>query len=274
MHRPLSLKTCRAFARMFSLFFMKNIALVAVSFLFFLAACKKNDAGDPPPTPAATCRLSQVSFGYGGSSDSTVYSFQYTAGALTGISVKQGATTTARTFQRLGNIILVKPGGSAVVDSVFLNADGLIQRHRYRQYIATGAEQITAYEYNGTEVYRRITTYYQNNVATQADTSYFQWSAGNLFREVQQGAVSEYAYDTDRKIPASGGDFFELRTLLQYGAPVVRNTHFVSVVESPVGSGASVLSYEFDKDGKVTKMGFSDGTAGNTGAYTFRYACN
>ncbi len=246
---------------------MKKFIAGAVLILTVVAACNKGDGGEPAVTAPANCRLASLTFSTG-AADSSVYSFQYTGSALTGIILKQGSTTTTRTFQRVGNTILVKPNGSTITDSVFLNDEGLILRHRYRQFIANGLEEITDYAYAGAEVYRRVLTRYQNNAPTQADTTYYQWSRGNLQREIAGGVTTEYAYDTDRVIPAAGVDFFQLRTLLLQGAPVVKNQHFVSVIESPAGSTGSIVSYEFDAEGKVTKM------YGAEGIYRFGYTCN
>ena len=246
---------------------MRKITVCAALAVSIFSSCKKGDGGGPSVPVEKPCRLSEVSFS-GGGTDSVLYTFKYSSGVLAEVTMRQGSTTNVRSFQRAGNTILVKPGGSAIADSVFLNDDGLIRRHRYRQYIASGLEEITEYAYAGTEVYRKVFARFQNASPIEADTTYYQWSLGNLFREIHDGVTTEYAYYTDRPIPPSGGDFFQLRTLLLQGAPVVKNTHFVSAMQLQGGSTSDIVSYEFDVDGKVTRMSGADGT------YRFRYSCN
>ena len=251
---------------------MNRVTLLILAAIIYLASCKRDD--NQAPLAMQNCRLSSVTHWYGASGDSDVYMLHYNAGQLASVTRQGGGNW--RSFSRNGNTIVFVQSTlppAAAPDSVFLNNDGLIVRHRDRRSISSGLETITEYEYLGMEVQRGVLTRYENGIPVSSDTARYQWSGGNMTRMESSNAYIEYAYDTNAPIPPLGTDWLEAHDIVHYGAPVIQNKHLMSSITWSVNPAVPIImTHSFDAAGKLVKTSYADGTA-QGGYYFFGYAC-
>ncbi|HUZ59072.1 MAG TPA: hypothetical protein VMU83_09835 [Hanamia sp.] len=227
--------------------------LVAVS---LFAGCKKDSTSTQPQS---SCKVTSISVG-GAIAETVAYN---TNGTID--SIVSGTDITSYVYS--GNTITETTLNSGQFDNIAIvtvNSDELATNVR-TEYSADGTDwDNAAYEYNGSQVTKLIST---SSYTVSADTTSFQWSAGNLASVIEDGDTTKIDYFTDKL--SQPGDYLSLSQLHQ-GYEIFINKNIIKTITT--GADVSNLTYTYDTNGKITSLTENDGT--NTETYSFQYQCN
>ncbi len=123
-----------------------------------------------------------------------------------------------------------------------------------------------SYEYNGTQVAKTTVTNYNDNPPPSTSQAY--WNNGNLITVVSSLSTTVLDYYTDK--PAQQGDYLHLSTMLAGGYKIYDSKNLLkSITTSPAVTG---ITYEFDGDGKITKLTAT--TGGVVQSYAYQWQCD
>jgi hypothetical protein len=213
----------------------------------------------------ATCKLVKVT--QKSATGMAVITMAYNNdGKIAAIGVNSPLGNTTRTFTYTGNTInIVNTGNSGSrKDSVTLNANGRPTNIRSYQDTAGISWINQSFEYNGNQLAKVHQT---DNSSTSTHTSVATYNNGNIVSLVTGPSISLMEYYTDRNIQA--GDYLEFAFTLTYGVPIYPNKNLVKSIGS--GSNLTTFIYDFDADGKITKVLLSSGN--NVTELNYEYEC-
>lgn len=153
---------------------------------------------------------------------------------------------------------------------ITLEGDGMMS-NLFEESYNTGAPQwsYTSYTYNGNEL--SGTTTVTPKRATPAETT-LTWSNGNFISEKGEDTSGEvmFAYYTDKTMQP--GDYWHINLLstVGIGDKLYRNKNLLKSIRS--GNSITLISYQFDRDGKIISMTKTNGS--NRKVWQYEYECN
>jgi YD repeat-containing protein len=91
----------------------------------------------------------------------------------------------------------------------------------------------------------------------------YRWLNHDIVSETTGANTTSWSFYTDK--PRKDGDYLWLLKI-NYGGDILRTANLLK------SSGATNFSYEFDSDGKLSSMTFSD--SGSSQTISYEYTCN
>ena len=101
------------------------------------------------------------------------------------------------------------------------------------------------------------------------DTVFYQYSNGDIVKSTEGRAVVNYSYYTDK--PLRDGDYTKTWQMLNYGAVFMMNRHLVKSIMT--ANGTINFAYEFDAQGKITRMTQSKAGSADFVTTDYKYTC-
>jgi len=231
-----------------------------------IISCKK-DNGKEDSKPS-TCRIITATI-TDGSSTSTVNIGYNNDKKISSLSMS-GAVAINKVFNYSGNTIIVNStttgGAFSGRDSVTVDNMGrpINIRHFYNQSGTSWHNLV--YEYSG-DIMTKFSEAYQGNTFPASYT--VNSVNGNVISFGNNGTSTSLEYYTDKSIQP--GDYLEFTTWIYYGVSIYPRKNLIKKIDSGSGNFENV-SYEFDADGKITKVIVNYGSGVNT--YTYQYQCD
>ena len=234
-----------------------NFFVVLVCIALF-TGCKKNSNS---AQTQSSCKINTIVNG------TNLTSISYNIDGTVSL-VTSGIDTTSYLYS--GNTITetTLSSGQLVQNStVTVNSSGLATNVRTDFNVGGTDWQNEAYEYNGSEVEKQISTTYNS---AGGDTTSFQWSAGNLASSISNDGFNvKYDYFTDKL--NQSGDINSLSNL-QEGYETLKNKNIVKTIM--VGANDVInVTYTYDTDGKITSL-TENGGGGLHSNFSLQYQCN
>lgn len=235
--------------------------ITIIAAIILITSCKKNT------DKKASCRIVTVTQTSSGSSGLINISYN-NDGKISTLNTSAGGSTTNKVFTYSGNTIIIHAttGSSTSRDSVTVDAKG--RPLNIRQFSDLTGENWTniRFEYNGNDLLK----FHQTSDGDATDeTSIATYSNGNMMELQSPSGKSVLEYFTDKKVQQ--GDYLEISSLTQYGVSVYPHKNLVKVIDSGPGSLIN-FNYEFDADGRITKVIATGGSSSTEIAY--QYQCN
>ena len=246
------MKTARTFA----------YTLFALFFSAFVLSCKKENNKQP------SCRIVAATIVNG--STTTDVAITYNADKKISTMSMSGGSVLNKSFNYTGNAIMItstSAGGSFDGrDSVTIDDKGrpVNIRHFYNQ--AGTSWFNTEYQYSGNDMTAFMQKYESDNVL---DTYTVNSAGGNTVYFGNSGNSTSLEYYSDKTIQA--GDYLEFESQIFYGVSLYPRKNLVKSLDSGVGNFVH-LSYEFDAEGKITKV--TEETAYGINTYAYQYQCD
>jgi hypothetical protein len=229
-----------------------------------IISCKKDNVDNNP----STCRIIAATISDG--SATTTVNISYNNDKKISSVSMSGAVVINKVFNYSGNTIIVNStttgGAFSGRDSVTLDNMGrpVNIRHFYNQ-VGTSWHNLV-YEYSG-DVMIKFSEAYQGNTFPASYT--VNSVNGNMVYFGNSGSSTSLEYYTDKDIQP--GDYLEFTTLMNFGVSIYPRKNLIKKLDSGSGNVTN-LSYEFDADGKITKVIANYGSGVNT--TTYQYQCD
>lgn len=244
---------------------MKTQGTIAVVFaaltLSIFSACKKDN------DKKASCKLVTVTQNSGGTI--SVINITYNNdGKISTLNTSSSNSSTNKVFTYSGNTIniITTSGSSTSRDSVTLNSSGRASNIRsFRDMTGTDWTN-QSFEYNGNDLLKIHETSEDDNTPSTSVATYI---SGNMVSLATTSSTSTLEYFTDKKIQQ--GDYLELATVIQYGVGIYPHKNLLKTIDGG-GGNFNNFNYEFDADGKISKLVVTGG--GSTVTLTYQYQCN
>ena len=231
-----------------------------------IISCKK-DNGKEDSKPS-TCRIIAATIADG--SATTTVNISYNNDKKISSLSMSGALVINKVFNYSGNTIIINStttgGAFSGRDSVTLDNMGrpVNIRHFYNQ--SGTSWHNTVYEYSGDNM-TKFSEAYQGN--TFPATYTVNSVDGNVVYFGNSGSSTSLEYYTDKS--NQPGDYLEFTTLMDFGVSIYPRKNLIKKLDSGSGNFTD-LSYEFDSDGKITKVIANYGSGVNT--TTYQYQCD
>lgn len=231
-------------------------ATIAAVVMLSLPACKKKDDTQiiPPPTPV--CRMTTLN------ADGGTMTIAYDGD---GRISKTTDPDVVRTYSYNGSTITIvetDPNAKTGSSVVTLNAAGLATQALERDE-NDAVTTTNIFEYDANNQLAKIT---EDGMLTAT----FTWSNGDMVTENGNAGPTNYTYYTDKA--SRQGDYIQIIQFLEYGYKFINNAHLVQSINN--GTFQETFTYEFDGDGKITKLTINESGSSTPNIYTYLYTCN
>lgn len=176
-----------------------------------------------------------------------------------------GNQNSTVTFAYGDHLIIAVPS-SGVVDSIYLNNDGLPSKMIQK---GTTALTTSTYIYSGTQLQNMLIVQKIGNASSTYNYSYSFANGDNTSAVANVSLNDTYTYYTDK--PSSIADPRQFPDYISFGVSAIRNAHLVKSRQEPNASES--YTYTFDNTGKILTctITYSDNTKE---VETFVYDCN
>jgi len=235
--------------------------LVCCAVILLASSCKKNN------DKRATCRIVTVTQSSAGNTSSINITYN-NDGKISTLSTSTSSGSTSKVFTYSGNTIIIRgtSGSSDTRDSVTLDAKGKALNVRQFSDLTGNNWSNIRFEYNGNDLLKYHQT--SDDDATE-ETTVATSSNGNMVGLQSPSNNTTLEYFTDKKVQP--GDYLEIATLIQFGVSVYPHKNLVKTIDSGSGNFTN-FNYEFDADGRITKVIATGGSSTTT--LTYHYQCN
>lgn len=240
---------------------MKSRLLLPILAALALGGCHVKRDPEPAPEPASsakTCRISNVVY--------TKYNLQLTyrrTDSLLESASEVSAAVILRSYVYGEGLLVVTRapfGGNPVLstDSIWVNAQGMVLRHRVHSDYLPQTQSEAFYTYNAAgELQQKLLVNFASGDSTLTE---FSWLNGDPIAYRIDGTSYDIAYDDQRA--AMQGDYFHINDLIVYGGyRTLRSRRLVT------GMGIDIFDYSFDSDGRIS------GLLAKGAIHTYNYNC-
>lgn len=235
--------------------------LLSIALIMVTASCKKKDDSDKP-----VCRITSINTVDNNANSilSITYNNDGKFSTITNTSAASPVTRTVFTYgsnaitvtnttgannEVTGTIEIQTDSRQHMVSAIFKNALGKVQSTATIEYDASGhLTKINNQDGGGTPT-----------VSTAVFT-------GDDLTSLNSTSLTTYTYYTDKAV--QDGDYFKILQLTQFGALYVDNAHLLKSQQDG-NSAPDNFNYDFDADGKITKLTMTSGATVFTIAYTY-----
>jgi hypothetical protein len=245
---------------------MKTQGTIAV-FCALLILCSTFSSCKKDNDKKAACKIVTVTQTSSGSTG--IINITYNNdGKISTVNTSSSSGTSSKVFTYSGNTINIVStnGPSTSRDSVTLNANGRASNIRSFNDMTGTTWSNQSFEYNGNEL---LKVHQTDNTSSTPETTVATYTNGNLVTLTSPSSTTTIEYFTDKN--TQPGDYLELAYLINYGVGLFPHKNLLKTID---GGGGSVtnFNYEFDADGKITKVTATGG--GSITTLTYQYTCN
>jgi hypothetical protein len=235
--------------------------LVCCTVIMLISSCKKNS------DKRTTCRIVTVTQSSSGTSSAINITYN-NDGKISTLNTSSSGTSTSKVFTYSGNTIIINTASGTFTsrDSVTLDAKGRALNIRQFSDLTGNNWTNLRFEYNGNDLLKYHQT--SDDDATE-ETTVAASSNGNMVGIQSSSSNTTLEYFTDKKVQP--GDYLEIATLIQYGVSIYPHKNLVKTIDGGSGNITN-FNYEFDADGRITKLIGTGGSSSTT--LTYQYQCN